>query len=509
MSSATLSEEENYRLDIAGYLIVRNVLAAAEVQACNDAVDRVDSCAGTFDWDGSDREPFEVLLEHPVLARYLGQICHTESRLDQAPRLLPEVTSSAQSLVGGNEPRNGSRSYFQAEQTRFAQGVIAVWALADVRSGDGGFTLIPETHKSEVATPSDILDGSDDMDLCVQPELAAGDLLLCVETVVHGLRPWTGKGAQRLLSCGYIGGLVRRSNGARKEALRTDPEWTTAMTAEQRVIMGVDRPNPGPIVHSDGHKTWVDAGPGTFHPAILKRDPDCEIDEKEFFFWDLCGHLVVRGVMDEEWLRQANEAIDAHAEEIEKGGDAAHDSKRLAGSGLSSLTGLFEFAPPHCEPFRKMIAHPAVVQRMNWMSGSGFVLDAARAIIYEKGTSGHGMHSGPVPGSPRSTYRLQNGRTYCETINVAWQLRDVNSGDGGFVCISGSHKCRYPLPAGIRSMEDEWGLVEHVPMKAGDVVLFMGSAQIHGAYPWMNETPRRAIIMNFVSRNLDQPPSRF
>eukprot|EP01043_Picozoa_sp_COSAG02_P119841 COSAG02_NODE_56538_length_285_cov_0.725806_1_plen_37_part_10 len=36
------------------------------------------------------------------------------------------------------------------------------------------------------------------------------------------------------------------------------------------------------------------------HPSIYKRDPDSEIDELEFFHWELCGYLVLRGVMDPE-----------------------------------------------------------------------------------------------------------------------------------------------------------------------------------------------------------------
>ena len=511
-SAEALSPEDNYALDIAGYLVIRGVLSRAETEACNAAIDQVGQTEGMLDWERPHRDPFVNLLEHSTLARYLREICTGDFRLNRYAHLLPEVASADEPLNGGNEPRNWSRSYFQMDQTRFVQGVIAIWALADVDEGDGGFVLVPGTHKSHVETPEDILHGNDDMGLTEQPELKAGDLLLCTETVLHGMRPWKGKARQRLLRFGFIGSHVRRSNGAPpSDTDRDPPAWTEDMTPEQRVIMGIDRPNPGPVVHSDGQKTWVDDGDvGTYHPSIYVRDPDCDIDEKEFYHWDLCGHLVIRGVMDEEWLSAANEAIDAHIEGLERSdGDATHGAESLAGNGLSMLTGLFDFPEPHCEPFRRMIAHPAVVQRMNWMSGSGFVLDCARVIEYEKGTSGHGLHSGPVPGTPRSIYALQNGRTYCETINVTWQLRDANPGDGGFMCIPGSHKCRYELPESIKKLVDDRGLVKHVPMKAGDVVLFMGSAQIHGAYPWMADTPRRGVIANYVSRNLDQPAFRF
>lgn len=511
ISDPTLTPEDDYALDIAGYLLISGVLSSDEVGACNAAIDQVGQAEGMLEWDAPWCDPFVNLHEHPILTRYLQEICTGEFRLNRYPQLLPEAEQSDDPLNGGNEPRDWSRSYFQVDQTRFVQGLVVLWALADVNEGDGGFVLIPGTHKSQVETPADILQGTDDMGLTEQPVLKAGDLLLCTETVLHGMRPWKGKGPQRLLNFGYIGSLVRRSNGAPPEdADRDSPAWANDMTSEQRVIMGIDRPNPAPIVHSDGQRTWMDDhGVGTYHPSIYVRAHHCDIDEKEFYHWDLCGHLVIRGVMDEEWLAAANEAIDAQIESLERGSDAAHGAERLAGKGLSMLTGLFDFPQPHCEPFRRMIAHPALVQRLNWMSGSGFVLDCARAIVYEKGTSGHGLHSGPVPGTPRSIYALQNGRAYCETINVTWQLRDANPEDGGFMCIPGSHKCRYVLPETIKSLEDERGLVKHVPMKAGDVVLFMGSAQIHGAYPWMGDTPRRGVIANYVSRSLQQPGFRF
>jgi hypothetical protein len=34
--------------------------------------------------------------------------------------------------------------------------------------------------------------------------------------------------------------------------------------------------------------------------------------------------------------------------------------------------GLYTLPQPHCAPFRRMLAHPAVVERMNWMLGLGW-----------------------------------------------------------------------------------------------------------------------------------------
>ncbi len=497
MDQEPLSQEDMYSLDLAGYLIIRHALTSEEVQDCNQALDQMGKSTGMLEWPAPLNDPFIKLRDHPVLIRYLEQICFGTYRLDRAPQLL----NAAVPLSGGNEPRDWSRSYCQQDEVQFCQGVLALWALSDIDEGDGGFTLVPASHKSAVETPADILDGTDDMGLCVQPALKAGDLLLCVETVLHGVRPWQSQGS-RLLNFGYIGGFTRRSN----EMASTEkelPAWVDEMTAEQRLVMGLEPVYPPPLVQSDGQRCWVDPDAGIFHPSTHMLDPNSEIDMKEFYFWDLCGHLVLRGIMDVAWLAAANAAMDHFADQVEMGNDAARGSKQLAGMGLGALKGLFELPHPYCEPFRKMIAHPAVVQRMNWMTGSGFKLDAARAIHYPKGSSGHYLHSGPVPAAPRNHYLLQNGRTYCETVNVAWQLVDVNAGDGGFICMPGSHKSRYPAPDSVCSCADERGLVKHVEMQAGDVILFMGSGQIHGAYPWTNETTRRAVLFNYKSRNLD------
>ena len=288
-----ISPEDEFCLDVAGYLIIRGVLAASEVAACNEAIDRVGRREGMLEWESPWSDPFVKLHEHPILTGYLEQLCYDGSRLDRPPRLLDENVAPLAPLGGGGEPRNWSGSYYCGNNTRFILGVHAIWALEDVAEGDGGFSLVPCSHKSLVETPSDVLDGRDDMGLTVQPALAAGDLLLSVATLLQGMRPWWGP-AKRLLSTGYIGRLVRRSNGAPAEEGDGDhPDWVGEMTPEQRVILGVDRPNPALVVHSDGERTWMDEEPGTHHPTTMIRNPDCQIDENEFYFWDLNGHLVV------------------------------------------------------------------------------------------------------------------------------------------------------------------------------------------------------------------------
>ena len=288
-----------------------------------------------------------------------------------------------------------------------------------------------------------------------------------------------------------------------------DEEWRASLTPEQRaVVHNPNRPYPPPVVMSDGERAWLEEEGGVHHPSIYTRDEACGIDEKEFYYWDLCGHLVLPGVMDAGWLAAANEAVDAHANPNPgKGGSAAGHSKRLAGTGghRSSLGNPWKLPAPHGEPFQRMIADPALVQRLNWMMGSGYEATLCTSFLFGKGSSGHLLHAGGGPPRVGAHYRQQNGRVYAEFLNVAWQLRDVTAADGGFVCIPGSHKTRYRAPDCVLTCEEELGLVRHVEAKAGDVLLFLASAQTHGAYPWTGEQDRRAIFFQYKSRSLYAP----
>ncbi len=300
MDRESMSNEENYRFDIAGYLIVPGVLTEEEVRACNQAIDQVGMTDSMLKWPAPHADSFEQLRDHPVLAWYLNQLCFEEYRLDGGPRLIGESTGE-EPLTGGNEPREWSRSYYQQNGVRFSQGVLALWALADAVEGDGGFVLVPASHKSYAETPAGVLSGTDDMNLIEQPALKAGDLLLCAETVLQGVRPWKGKGPQRLLAWKYTGQQTRQSRGGdAQEEKKAPPAWVDEMTPEQRAVMGVEeRTFPRPLLQSNGETCWLEEQAGVFHPSIYIRNPDPKIDPEEFYYWDLCGHLVLRGTMDE------------------------------------------------------------------------------------------------------------------------------------------------------------------------------------------------------------------
>ena len=504
MTAPTMTEHENYYFDVCGYLVVRNALSHVEVDTFNKAFDAAADEDGSLPAGAPYRYPFLQLRDHPVLRRYLSEILGENYRCDEGPELVGAPGAGANGrLCGGGERVDWSRAYRHQGGVRLCQGVRALWALAGVEEGDGGFVLIPASHNSEVETPDEVLSGEEDMGLTFQPGLRAGDLLLCAHSLVHGVRPWKGAGPSRTLAWTYVHAEVRANDWSRGSQPTRD--WLSSLTPAQRAVLpDPDREGLPPRIRTDGETCRIEEDGGEIHhPSIYVRDPEAEIDQKEFYHWDLCGHLVVKGVMDPDWLAAANEAIDSNADRVHAGpSGAARDSRRLAGSHGASMPDPWELPEPYCEPFRRMIAHPALIRRLNWIMGSGFECRQCSLFAHRKGGVGHYLHSGTAAPSVGNHYRLRNGRAYCEYVNVAWQLRDVTAADGGFCCIPGSHKGRYPLPEGIASCDDDpMQAVRHVGMEAGDVLIFLAGAQTHGAFPWRGDEDRRAVFFVYRGRN--------
>lgn len=229
------------------------------------------------------------------------------------------------------------------------------------------------------------------------------------------------------------------------------------------------------------------------------------VSEEEKYFFDLRGYLIVRSALSAAEVQACNDAIDHYADEIKPraidDGGLARGSSALAGTeGRRELSGMLGWPEPHREPFRQLLVHPVVVSRLNELSGKGFRLDHGPLLISaHQGAEGHRLHGGGEPFSQSVWYHQQNGKIFCRGITVAWQLTDVNEGDGGFACVPGSHKTAEPTPEEVRSVEDDMGLVYQPTMRAGDV-LFFAETMTHGTLPWHGERERRSVLYKYASR---------
>jgi hypothetical protein len=224
--------------------------------------------------------------------------------------------------------------------------------------------------------------------------------------------------------------------------------------------------------------------------------------DHERYLFDLRGYLVVENVLTPEELTACNEAIERHRDLIRprpreqslSGGSPA----LLGEEGRLEITrGLLQLDRPWCEPFRRLLVHPGIVSYLTELIGPGFRLDHGPGLIgMRQGTEGHVLHGGGEPYDPAQYYFHKNGRMYNGLTVVAWQLTDVNDGEGGFCCVPGSHKSNFPCPPPLKRYEAYRDCVQQVPSPAGSALLFT-EALTHGTLPWRGQGERRSILFKY------------
>ena len=252
-----LTDQERYRFDLQGYLLVPGALRPAEVDACNRAIDAVagpPAAAGMLGWPEPHREPFRRLLIHPAVVARLNELCGTRFRLDHGPRLLAGRDGIEAELQGGGEPFSPAAWYHQQNGRIFASAVTAAWQLA----GEGGLCVVPGSHKAVEPAPAGVRAGGDRdaaMDVVRELPTRAGDLLLLAETVTHGTRRGNEADDRRIVLYTYTARAVVAHAGRLFLPEEVWGDWTRELTPEQRAVLhgpGVDAAGRLPLLESDG-----------------------------------------------------------------------------------------------------------------------------------------------------------------------------------------------------------------------------------------------------------------
>lgn len=77
------------------------------------------------------------------------------------------------------------------------------------------------------------------------------------------------------------------------------------------------------------------------------------------------------------------------------------------------------------------------------------------------------LHGGNRMAMGEHQYQWFQGRMYNGLLVAMYALEDVNHGDGGFICVPGTHKANVPYRPTFDSH-----LVHNPTMKAGDLLIF-------------------------------------
>lgn len=301
------------------------------------------------------------------------------------------ATSIAAGVFGGSESRAPAlrRDRYWSHGEGRLVGTHRLIALTALRA-TSAVELVLASHRSEIPPPATLLDQTNTSYFEAQ-KLHRGDLLLIAGGTLRRFRP---EAVQHLQSVEFVSEHAPPAEIAVGE--QDMPEWVKSLSETQRVLLWPYRAagtTSAPVVLSDGSKTWLsdealataaDVSDGTTsggtdsaHPALLQLDPSTPIDHEEMFWFDCNGYLIIRGVMDKQWLQQARDAIDANFEKVflrgighDNDGSLGVSEGPLAGTGRPDLKGLFELPNGHAAPFLRMLDHPAVIQRCNWLLGA-------------------------------------------------------------------------------------------------------------------------------------------
>jgi ectoine hydroxylase-related dioxygenase (phytanoyl-CoA dioxygenase family) len=227
------------------------------------------------------------------------------------------------------------------------------------------------------------------------------------------------------------------------------------------------------------------------------------MNAREKYLFDLQGFLVVRAALSPLELKALNEALDANHHQRQEDTASAADGN-LSGASLRGLyNGMLTWDKPWCQPFRDLLAHRTIIPYLNTLLGRGWKLDHDPFIFTSAiGTEGLRLHgAGSVTFNGSRFYKYQNGHMRCGLINCQYQLTDVNPGDGGLMLIPGSHKSNYACPDEICAFDADQEVVQHVPMRAGDLVIF-NEATTHGTLPWKGVGERRSLFYRYSPKYL-------
>mmetsp|Transcript_11216 Transcript_11216/g.25364 ORF Transcript_11216/g.25364 Transcript_11216/m.25364 type:complete len:316 (-) Transcript_11216:241-1188(-) len=230
---------------------------------------------------------------------------------------------------------------------------------------------------------------------------------------------------------------------------------------------------------------------------------------QQLWHFDTFGYFIVRGALSSTEVAQFNAAIDANLGDFCERKDALRNSKRPAFAGDGSTGRLdcgkmLNWASPHADPFRRLLAHPKLVPILASLVGDGFRLDhAPLCFMQKKGAEGFDLHGGAckADGSwyEELAYDFRNGRPYCRLLAMSLALTPTTDPkDGGFIVMPGSHKSNLPLPEDIAACTGEAAALLHRPViEAGDV-LFFTEAATHGTAAWTRDEDRRVVLYRYA-----------
>lgn len=289
-SSFEMTDEQKYLFDLNGFIVIRGVLTPEEVQEANSIIDahshkfieRSDSdlrnaaegtalygtgpgrkdLGGVLEWGAQDSRIFKRILDHPKLVPLFHGILGKGYRMDHLPFVLAQDRGAEGFALHGGTIDCTSGIYnphlaYTCFQNHIHCALLGCNVmLSDHNAGDGGFCVVPGSHKSNFKMPRGMVDGEAYAEFIRQPVTKAGDVVLFSEGTVHGAMPWTASHQRRAClfrfapaTNAYGRSYFGHKNGGWPDAIYEDLTEAQRAVLEPPYANRLDRPN---IASPDG-----------------------------------------------------------------------------------------------------------------------------------------------------------------------------------------------------------------------------------------------------------------
>ena len=220
---------------------------------------------------------------------------------------------------------------------------------------------------------------------------------------------------------------------------------------------------------------------------------------EERFMFDLEGYLVVENVLGADEVAELNAISDrVFPRDYQEGNDSKGRSKVRRDTFVSQWD-------PACQ---NLLDHPKILPYLVEIVGPKFRIDHDYCIFMDANSGGGNLHGLPEWGKHRY-YHYRDGEMRNGLTVVTFCLAPAERGDGGFVCIPGSHKSNFAasLPKDVRTLQRVPHYVVQPVLNAGDVIIFT-EALCHGTMRWTGNQERRALLFKYNpghQANKEQP----
>ena len=250
---------DDFFFDLRGYLILKQAVEPALIDALNQAIDQLPPLE-YGEWHGNAQRrdytastglelhncveagpSFEALIDHPSWIKYVRHYCGEEDSYVKG-LFIDECMISVRRSEGHHPVHSGGYRGALRGRYHYEHGVFRcgqcniILALTDIGPGDGPTMVIPGSHKSNFPHPHagdySKLDRMDHLEGAIEVHLQKGDALLFVDGLMHGGNSRTTEGERRVTIYRY--GV---SWGATRFGYEYSPELLERLTHERRQIL--------------------------------------------------------------------------------------------------------------------------------------------------------------------------------------------------------------------------------------------------------------------------------